>query len=154
MKKTPIFFFAVFLLLGLFQPIIINAKEPPRAKCKMTIEEDKHTKDKPALANKECKDLIFGYYSKNVKGFKIFGMANKDVTQNGQKFIISVFSDKFAEAELTVYINNHQSEVNQELDTISSKLNKNRTSFLVYLSIGVFAVITIIGGIVRYRKRR
>ncbi|MEB6550180.1 SH3 domain-containing protein [Heyndrickxia sporothermodurans] len=88
---------------SLVLPSFVHAAEPSKAKCQMTIESAKHTKDKPAQANNECKELIFGYYSKNVNDFKIFGIANHDVERNGQKFVIPVFSDKFVEAELTVY---------------------------------------------------
>ncbi|MBL5800689.1 SH3 domain-containing protein [Bacillus sporothermodurans] len=84
-------------------PSFAHAEESTRVKCEMTIESGKHTQSEPAQANNECKDLIYGYYAKNVNTFNIFGMVDQKVTYSGQKFIMSVFSDKYAEAELTVY---------------------------------------------------
>ncbi|QQX25486.1 hypothetical protein [Heyndrickxia sporothermodurans] len=129
--------------------MITNAQEPQRAKCHMTIVADKHNEDHPATASAECKKLIFGYYAKNVNTFNITGMAEQEVKHNGQKFIISVFSNKYAEAELTVYTKQHEvGKIKTNADTSSDEPNTTKIFLCIFLLIG------ILGGFVWYRKRR
>ncbi|MEI2356697.1 hypothetical protein, partial [Mesobacillus zeae] len=83
-----------------------QAEEWPRAKCTMTIDANKKpNSDNPAKASSPCSDVIFGVYYENVNRFAITGIAHHTVTRNGQTFVIPVMnSDKYVEADLTVYI--------------------------------------------------
>ncbi|KLV25543.1 hypothetical protein ABW02_15370 [Niallia circulans] len=104
MKKIIIGFLCTILFLGVLSPLHLQAAVKEKAKCEMTIEQGKHTNENFANASGLCKDLEYGFYAPSAEAFHITGMANYQVTENGQKFIIPVFSDEHTEAELTVYL--------------------------------------------------
>jgi len=105
MKKFFMGAIALTTVLSLSLPIVEKTKadELPKAKCEMTIT-DKNDQAHWVTPEGVCKDIIYGYYEKNVDTFLITGLRVAVVSHSGQTFVISTpNSSKYVEADLTVY---------------------------------------------------
>ncbi|MEY8742002.1 SH3 domain-containing protein [Bacillales bacterium AN1005] len=91
-----------------------------KAKCTMTIEKT-NTQDNMATASEPCKGQEFGYYVAGNDSYNIIGARNATVTKNGEVFQMYIISDKYVEADLTVYTgtqNTDDSETENDLPTL------------------------------------
>ncbi|WP_251664556.1 SH3 domain-containing protein [Niallia taxi] len=106
-----------------------------KAKCTMTIEKT-NTQDNMATASEPCKGQEFGYYVAGNDSYNIIGARNATVTKNGEVFQMYIISDKYVEADLTVYTgtkNTDDSESETELPTLY-KLRVTKDNAAVHTS--------------------